>query len=89
MKDNNVNKDDPDFKQAINELKIRKKTLEDQVKQRDIFPREIHMSLVGNLDHQIDAERGEYRSIEDGGFAQTTILLRSIVFHLWWCDWSL
>ena len=31
MKDNNVNKDDPDFKQAINELKIRKKTLEDQV----------------------------------------------------------
>ncbi len=32
MKDNNVNKDDQDFKQAINELKIRKKKLEDQVK---------------------------------------------------------
>jgi len=32
MKDNNVNKDDADYKQAINELKIRKKKLEDQVK---------------------------------------------------------
>ena len=32
MKDNNVNKDDPDFKQAISELKLRKKALEDQVK---------------------------------------------------------
>ncbi|CAM2702879.1 unnamed protein product [Rotaria socialis] len=31
MKDNNVNKDDAEFKQAINELKIRKKKLEDQI----------------------------------------------------------
>ncbi|CAF0851964.1 unnamed protein product [Adineta ricciae] len=31
MKDNNVNKDDPDFKQAISELKLRKKALEDQI----------------------------------------------------------
>ena len=31
MKDSGVNKDDADFKQAVNELKIRKKTLEDQV----------------------------------------------------------
>jgi hypothetical protein len=38
MKDNNVNKDDSDFKQAINELKIRKKKLEDQVKKtKEIF----------------------------------------------------
>ncbi|CAF2499250.1 unnamed protein product [Rotaria sp. Silwood2] len=31
MKDNNVNKEDAEFKQALNELKIRKKTLEDQI----------------------------------------------------------
>ena len=32
MKDNNVNKDDADFKIALNELKLRKKALEEQVK---------------------------------------------------------
>jgi len=37
FKDNNVNKDDADFKQAINELKLRKKALEDQVKMKDIL----------------------------------------------------
>ncbi len=37
LKDNNVNKDDPDYKQAINELKLRKKALEDQVKFNSIF----------------------------------------------------
>jgi hypothetical protein len=37
MKDNNINKDDADFKQAINELKIRKKTLEDQVKKTELL----------------------------------------------------
>jgi hypothetical protein len=31
MKDDNVNKDDADFKQAIGELKLRKKALEEQV----------------------------------------------------------
>jgi len=31
MKDDGVNKDDAEFKQAIHELKIRKKTLEDQI----------------------------------------------------------
>jgi hypothetical protein len=34
MKDNNVNKDDPDFKLALNELKLRKKALEEQVKKQ-------------------------------------------------------
>lgn len=34
MKDSNVNKDDAEFKQAINELKIRKKKLEDQVERK-------------------------------------------------------
>lgn len=32
MKDDNINKEDAEFKKAINELKIRKKALEDQVK---------------------------------------------------------
>ncbi len=41
FKDNNVNKDDAEFKQAINELKLRKKALEDQVKRKICFPREI------------------------------------------------
>ena len=37
-KDNNVNKEDAEFKRAINELKMRKKTLEDQVNtKRDVF----------------------------------------------------
>ena len=31
MKDNNASKDDADFKQAVSELKIRKKTLEEEV----------------------------------------------------------
>lgn len=31
FKDNNVNKEDAEFKQAISELKLRKKALEDQV----------------------------------------------------------
>lgn len=34
MKDNNVNKDDADFKMALNELKLRKKALEEQVKKK-------------------------------------------------------
>jgi hypothetical protein len=37
MKDDKVNKDDADYKQAINELKIRKRTLEDQVKRKTFF----------------------------------------------------
>lgn len=37
MKDSNVNKEDAEYKQAINELKIRKKTLEDQVKRKMFF----------------------------------------------------
>ncbi len=35
MKDKNVNKDDADFKIAINELKLRKKALEEQVKKNE------------------------------------------------------
>jgi hypothetical protein len=30
-----LNKDDPDFKQAISELKLRKKALEEQVKKNE------------------------------------------------------
>lgn len=37
MKDNNVSKEDADFLIAINELKVRKKALEDQVKKKQYF----------------------------------------------------
>ena len=37
MKDNNVNKEDADFKIALNELKLRKKTLEEQVDENKIL----------------------------------------------------
>lgn len=45
FKDNNVNKEDPEFKKAISELKLRKKALEEQVGDRVSRAEESHELL--------------------------------------------
>lgn len=47
MKDDGVNKDDAEFKQAIHELKIRKKTLEEQVESFELL---VRVQFEFNLD---------------------------------------
>jgi hypothetical protein len=64
MKDGGVNKEDADFKRAINELKIRKKALEDQVEAMLV----VRINIVNEFhsDCQVYAQRRKHRSIENG-----------------------
>ena len=68
MKDEGVHKDDAGFKQAIHELKIRKKTLEDQV--RRLSDRSAFGFDSRRFRSRKHAERRKYRSIKNGRFVK-------------------